>query len=342
MSATGTEGRARRVAPEELRELHEAVASLREEIQTRFGSRFGSGLSPPRLARALRDEVRSRIATLDVMRLYEQLRRRVSVLGMDERSGEVDEFGFDELYLRRARPLLDFLYERWWRVRVSGMEYVPDPPRVLFVSNRSGVLPYDGLMLAHAVERGRPGHPRPRFLVADWLVGLPFAQPALARLGGVRACPENASRLLESGHPVIAFPEGQKGALKPFRERYRLQRFGRGGFVSLAIRHRVAIVPVAVVGAEEAHPILVRPTLLSRVIGLPLAVTPTFPHLGPFGLIPLPSQWVLVFGPAFRFDGVDLDRADDPLYVNRTRERIRSCVQSLVEDGLRQRSSVWS
>jgi 1-acyl-sn-glycerol-3-phosphate acyltransferase len=291
--------------------------------------------------RAVRDEVRARVAGLDVMRLYEDLRRHLSVLGMDERAAEVDEFGFDPLYLRRARPLLDFLYDRWWRVRVSGIENIPDPPRVLLVANHSGVVPYDGLMLSHAVERHHPRHPRPRFLVADWLVGLPFAQPLLARLGGVRACQENAARLLEAGRPVIAFPEGQKGALKPFRDRYRLQRFGRGGFVSLAIRHRVPVVPTAVVGAEEVHPILLRPGFLSRLLGVPLAVTPTFPHLGPLGIVPLPSQWVLLFGQPLEFKDVEPSRAEDPLYVNRTRERIRAAVQALLEEGLRQRRSVW-
>jgi 1-acyl-sn-glycerol-3-phosphate acyltransferase len=141
---------------------------------------------------------------------------------------------------------------------------------------------------------------------------------------------------------VVAFPEGQKGALKLFRDRYRLQRFGRGGFVSLAIEHGVPIVPTAVVGAEEVHPLLFRPQLLGRLLGAPLPVTATFPLLGPLGVIPLPSQWVVLFGEPFRFDAEALERADDPLYINRTRERIRNSVQALVEDGLRLRRSVWS
>jgi len=196
-------------------------------------------------------------------------------------------------------------------------------------------------MLAHAVEREVPRRERPRFMVADWLVTLPFVQPALARLGGVRACRENAERLLGSGESVVAFPEGQKGALKPFRERYRLQRFGRGGVVSLAVRLRATVVPVAVVGAEEAHPILMRPQLAERLLGVPIPITPTFPLLGPLGAVPLPSQWRIRFGVPLRFDGVAPERADDPLYVNRTREEIRGAIQALLDEEVRRRSGVF-
>ncbi|MEE8557316.1 MAG: lysophospholipid acyltransferase family protein [Myxococcota bacterium] len=335
---SGVEEESDSLGGRELRELQKAVAGLRQEIERRFGTPGEAG----RWIGQLRDETRSRVARMDVTRLFEEVRRRLSFLGMAERSAEVDEFGLDAAYLRQARPLLDFLYDRWWRVKEIGMEQIPDNPRVLFVANRSGILPYDGLMIAHAVERRAPDRVRPRFLVADWLVRLPFTQPILPRLGGVRACPENAARLLSSDTPLIVFPEGQKGALKPFRDRYQLQRFGRGGFVSLAIEHSVPIVPVAVVGAEEAHPLLFRPQLPSRLIGAPFPVTPTFPHLGPLGLIPLPSQWVLLFGEPFRFDAEARERAEDPLYINRTRQTIRSTVQHLVDEGLKLRRTVWS
>jgi 1-acyl-sn-glycerol-3-phosphate acyltransferase len=140
---------------------------------------------------------------------------------------------------------------------------------------------------------------------------------------------------------VVSFPEGQKGALKPFRERYRLQRFGRGGVVSLAVRRGCTVVPVAVVGAEEAHPILLRPQLVERLLGLPLPITPTFPLLGPLGAIPLPSQWRIRFGAPLRFDGVAPERADDPLYTNRTREEIRGAIQTLLDEEVRRRSGVF-
>jgi 1-acyl-sn-glycerol-3-phosphate acyltransferase len=327
--------------PAELAHLRAAVADLREQIDTRFGGRA-------RRARAAAGATASGgglsdwVGSLDPMQLFDELRGRLARLGMQPQAPEVDDFGLDREFLERVRPLLDFLYERWWRVEVVGAEHLPAEPACLYVANRSGILPYDGLMIAHAVEREGPRHERPRFLVADWLVTLPFAQPALARIGGVRACQENADRLLASGESVVAFPEGQKGALKPFRERYRLQRFGRGGAVSLAVRRRAMLVPVAVVGAEEAHPVLARPGLLERMLGVPLPVTPTFPHLGPLGLVPLPSRWRIRFGVPLRFGGVPPERADDPLYLNRTREEIRSAIQSLLEEEVRKRAGVFS
>ena len=136
-----------------------------------------------------------------------------------------------------------------------------------------------------------------RFLVADWLATLPFAQPWITRLGGVRACRENAERLLRTGRSVIAFPEGAKGAAKVFRQRYRVQRFGRGGVVRTALALGAPLVPVAVVGAEEAHPVLFKMETAARAVGLPfIPVTPTFPALGPLGVVPLPSKWSIAFG----------------------------------------------
>lgn len=279
----------------------------------------------------------------DWMSLVDEFRHRVSALGMVERSGAIDEFGMDEGALQRARSLHEFLFHRYWRVDVIGEENIPSEPGCLFVANRSGLLPYDGMMLAHIVERLHPLHPRPRFLVADWLITLPFVQPYLARLGGVRACRENADRLLRSGRSVIAFPEGAKGAAKVFGNRYRLQRFGRGGVVRAAIEDGVPLVPVAVVGAEEAHPILFKSHTIARSIGLPfIPVTPTFPLLGPLGLLPLPTKWVVNFGQPIHLGDGPQDAAADELLVSRLTEQLRERVQSLVDDALDMRESVWS
>ncbi len=197
-------------------------------------------------------------------------------------------------------------------------------------------------MVAHAVERLHPSRRRPRPLVADWLATLPFSQSRLARMGAVRACAENAERLLLSGQWVIAFPEGQKGSLKPFRERYRLQRFARGGFVPLAARLDAAIVPVAIVGAEETYPVLFEPRALRRLLGVPVPITPTFPLLGPLGIVPLPSQWRIRFGAPIRFDAAARERSRDPLFVNRTREQVRGLIQALLEEELPRRRSIFS
>lgn len=310
----------------ELEELDQALQDLRLEIQTRFADR-----APP--ARPWED--------VDWPALYAEVRRRLSTLGMVERSGKVDEFGMDEIVLGRARPLFELLFERYWRVDVSGLEDVPDPGPSLLVANRSGLLPYDGLMLAHALERD--GHQRPRFLVADWLVTLPFMQPFLARLGGVRACRENADRLLRSGRTVIAFPEGMKGAAKVFRERYQLKRFGRGGVVRVALENRVPLVPVGIVGAEEAHPILFKWHTPARAIGLPfIPVTPTFPAFGPLGAVPLPTKWIVRAGAPIPLDHLEADAANDELLIARLTEELRAKIQSLVDTALSDRESVWS
>lgn len=313
----------------DLRAVREALDDLRREIRTRF--------QPP-----VRSEARVAAPSSDWDVPFTRLRRRLATLGMRERSGEVDEFGMDESALRSARPLLDFLFDRYWRVRVHGVEQLPAQGPCLLVANCSGLLPYDGLMIGHAVERLGASGERLRFTVADWLVTLPFVQPQLARLGGVRACRENVERLLESGRFVAVFPEGVKGAAKVFRDRYRLQRFGRGGVIRVALECGVPLVPVGVVGAEEAHPILYKATAPARALGLPFVpVTPTFPLLGPLGVLPLPTQWVISFGAPVEFGELPPDAARDDLLLSRLTEDLRERIQALVDAGLRARASVW-
>jgi 1-acyl-sn-glycerol-3-phosphate acyltransferase len=306
--------------------LSRALDGLRRELRERVD--------------AAESAVSERVGSTDPFELFERLRRVAGTFGMEERSGEVDEFGLDEVACARARTLLGWLTERWWRVEAQGLDEVPRDRPVLFVANHSGLLPYDGLVLTHVLERetGR----RPRFLVADWLVTLPFAQPWLARVGGVRACRENAHRLLRRGHSVIAFPEGIKGAAKVFADRYRLQRFGRGGVIRVALEAGVPVVPVAVVGAEEAHPILFKLHTLARTAGLPFVpVTPTFPWLGPAGLVPLPSKWRLRFGAPLATDRLGPEAAADEVLVSRMTEELRGQIQSMVDGERRARGGVF-
>lgn len=318
-----TDSGAERLRPED--RLAEALQDLRDEIEARFPRAAGS--PAPRF---------------DPMDLFDEARRLLSTMGMTERSWEVDEFGLDRNSLERVQPLLEFLAERYWRIDVHGLEALGLPEPCLFVANRSGLLPYDGLMISHVVARRFPEAERPRFLVADWLVTLPFVQPFLARLGGVRACRENAERLLRAKRPVVAFPEGQKGAAKVFRERYRLQRFGRGGVVRVALAVGCPLVPVAVVGAEEAHPILFKVENLARMAGLPFVpVTPTFPLLGPLGVLPLPTKWSLQFGEPIETGHLGPEAARDELLVSRMTEEIRSEIQERVVQGLHARASIW-
>jgi len=309
------------------RELDEALAELREEIRARFGGRRAE------------EGVRAQV---DWMALFEELRRRAGAFGIVERSGEVDEFGADEVVLRRSRPLWDFLQDRWWRIEVEGLANLPERGPCLLVANRSGLLPYDGIMISHAIHRAHPAHPLPRFLVADWLITLPFMQPYLARIGGVRASRENAERLLRHGHWVVAFPEGVKGAAKLFRDRYRLQRFGRGGVIRLARDTGAPILPVAVVGAEEVHPVLFKAETVARSVGLPfLPVTPTFPWLGPAGLVPLPSKWTLRIGATLSLHGLGVDAVEDEILISRLNQELRAEIQAMLDDGVRARPSVF-
>ena len=304
--------------------LAEALAFLRSRLQDRFAP-AGDG-------------------DVDWMALFDAARRRFAqVGGMRDASGVVDDFGMDADAVASARPWLEFLYERWWRVEVSGDDAIPERAPCLFVANHSGLLPWDGLMIAEALARVTPGASRARFLVADWIATLPFAAPAITRLGGVRACRENAERLLRTGRSVIAFPEGAKGSAKVFRSRYRVQRFGRGGVVRTALAAQVPLVPVAVVGAEEAHPVLFKIESLARAVGLPFVpVTPTFPAFGPLGLVPLPSKWSIVFGEPIAVEEFGAEAADDETLVWRLTEDLRERIQTMLDAAVRRRRSVWS
>ncbi|MCH7598615.1 MAG: acyltransferase family protein [Myxococcales bacterium] len=278
--------------------------------------------------------------------LFDELRRWVGILGMVEQYPGVDDFGMEADYLKRLQPLFDFLYERYWRVQLTGDESLPSKGPVLFVSNRSGLLPWDGMMLSHAIDRSPVQLERPRFLVEDELLRLPFAQAQLARVGGVRACRENLDQLISRGHSVVVFPEGARGAARSFRDRYQVGRFGRGGAIRAAIENRIPLVPVGIVGAEEAYPRLGDTSTLGRLasrdLGLPvLPITPTFPLLGPLGLLPLPSKWVITIGEPISLLELEPDAANDDVSVSHLTEALREEVQRLVERGLEARSSTW-
>jgi 1-acyl-sn-glycerol-3-phosphate acyltransferase len=259
-------------------------------------------------------------------------------------SGDYDEdaWGFDEEFAAGLRPLLDFLYERWWRVQTSGVTNVPATGRAMLVANHAGTLPWDGTMISMAMQREHPMPRYPRFLVLDWAFTLPFVSVVMRKVGGVVASPYNASRLLEEDELVAVFPEGAKGAGKDFSERYRLQRFGRGGFVEIAIRAGAPIIPVAVVGSEEIYPKIAESRLLARAMGAPyFPITPTFPLLGPLGTIPLPSRWRIEFGEPIRTDTFGRDAADDRTLVFELSERVRDEIQRMVYENLVRRGSAF-
>jgi 1-acyl-sn-glycerol-3-phosphate acyltransferase len=211
---------------------------------------------------------------------------------------EVDEFGFDrELNAAVFMPAALALYRQWFRVRMRGLEHVPAVGPALIVANHSGVLPLDAIMLQAGLFADHPAHRNLRLLGADLVYELPGLADLARRSGHTRAAPDCAQRLLAAGELVGVFPEGFKGTGKPFSERYRLQRFGRGGFARTAITAGVPIIPCAIVGAEEIYPMLGNSAGAARLLGLPyFPLTPLFPWLGPLGAIPLPSNWIIEFG----------------------------------------------
>jgi len=268
--------------------------------------------------------------------------RKWGRLGMRNRSEEVDDFGFDPIYDQKVLPFLSFLYDKYFRVEAEGADKIPAEGRCLLVSNHSGTLPYDGVMLKTCVKREHPKHRDVRWLAEDFIFHFPFLGSATNRLGAVRACQENAERLLRQEALVAVFPEGVLGIGKLFKERYKLQRFGRGGFVKLCLRTQTPVIPVAVVGAEEANPMLARVTSFAKALGLPyIPVTPTFPLLGPLGLVPAPTKWKIVFGDPISFSEYGPESADDEILVGRLAERVRTTIQGMLDRAVGDRRSVW-
>jgi 1-acyl-sn-glycerol-3-phosphate acyltransferase len=260
-------------------------------------------------------------------------------LGMRGRSERVDDFGLDPTYEGRVQSALDALYDKYFRVEVTGAEHLPDDGAALLVCNHSGALPWDGVMLKTAVRRAHPNRRGLRWLIEDFTFHAPFLGAFLNRIGAVRACQENAQRLLSQDELLAVFPEGVKGIDKPYKERYQLQRFGRGGHVKLALRMGVPLIPVAIVGAEETYPLVGRVRTFSKALGLPfIPVTPTFPLLGPLGLVPLPSRWHIAIGEPIReLEALDPAAATDAVLVNELNERVRNGVGGLLQDALRAR-----
>ena len=258
------------------------------------------------------------------------------------RSEEVDDFGLDPSFEQRVKPVVEFLYRSYFRTTAEGIDHIPAEGRCIVVANHSGALPLDGLMLRAALRIEHKQKRDLRWLAEDFVYYLPFAGVFMNRVGAVRACPENAERLLEKESIVGVFPEGVHGIKKLFQDRYRLQRFGRGGYIRLCLRMRAPIVPCAIIGAEESSPLLYRLEGLTELLGLPyFPITPTFPFLGPAGLLPAPTKWRMRFGEPINLDNYGPEAADDHVLVGRLSERVRSSIQAMLDSGLRERRSVW-
>ena len=253
----------------------------------------------------------------------------------------VDEYGFDaEVTDRFVMAALKPIAEKWFRIEVRGVDNIPAEGGALVVSNHSGTFPMDGLMTMSTVYEHTGRHLRP--LGADLVFRMPLVSQLARKTGATLACNEDAERMLSGGELVGVWPEGFKGIGKPFSERYKLQRFGRGGFVSAALRTGVPIVPLSVVGAEEIYPLVGNMPALARLLGVPyIPITPLFPWLGPLGLVPLPSKWLLEFGEPIRTDELEDSAAEDPMLVFNVTDQVRETIQQTLYTLLMERESVF-
>jgi 1-acyl-sn-glycerol-3-phosphate acyltransferase len=254
----------------------------------------------------------------------------------------VDEFGFDPQFTESFLPVFHTLYRDYWRVETTGLQHVPATGRALLVSNHAGVLPWDGTMIKTAVFSEHP-HPRHvRALVASTFMGMPVLSWFLRRTGQTVGHPDDTRRLLERDELVLVFPEGVRGTGKNFRERYRLRRFGRGGFVATAIRAGAPIIPVSVVGSEEIYPMVSDLPAVAKLFGLPyFPITPFFPWLGALGLIPLPSKWRIQFHPPIHVEEHPVKAADDQHLVMALADEVRATIQQGIYENLKLRRGVF-
>lgn len=254
----------------------------------------------------------------------------------------VDDFGFDPQWTESFLDAFMVLYRDYWRVETSGVEHVPAAGRALLVSNHAGVLPWDGTMIKTAVfaEHSHPRHVRA--LVASLFMGMPMLSWFLRRTGQTVGHPDDTRRLLERDELVLVFPEGVRGTGKKFKDRYRLRRFGRGGFVATAIRSGAPIIPVSVVGSEEIYPMVADLAPIAKFFGLPyFPITPFWPLLGPLGAIPLPSKWRIQFHAPIHVENHQPEAADDQNLVMALADEVRDVIQQGVYDNLKLRRGVF-
>lgn len=282
------------------------------------------------------DAVRNALAE-QIVNTAEFVRRRLSG------DYHVDDFGYDPHFAENVwLPILRPLFDKWFRVEVSGLENIPSTGGALVVANHAGVLPIDGLMTSVAVHDHHPAHRPLRMLAADLAFEMPLVGGVARKVGHTLACHPDAVRLLQDGEVAAVFPEGFKGIGKPFSERYKLQRFGRGGFVSAAMRTGAPIIPCSIVGSEEIYPKIGELGTLARLLGMPyFPVTPLFPHFGPLGLVPLPSKWYIEFGKPIVTDTYDAAAADDPMELFEVTDHVRETIQQTLYRLLAKRRNVF-
>jgi 1-acyl-sn-glycerol-3-phosphate acyltransferase len=250
----------------------------------------------------------------------------------------VDRFGMEPLAVRRQLLPGALLYKHYFRVQTHGIAQVPSG-RVLLIANHAGQLPFDGLMLSVAMLLEAEPPRLARALGEYWIPRLPFVSSAATKMGSLVGTPANCRKLLDAEECVMVFPEGVRGMNKPYRERYRLQRFGTG-FVRLALETKTPIVPVGIVGSEEQQPGLADVKPLARLLGMPaFPITLGFPWLGPLGILPLPVKYHIHFGEPLHLAGSASD--DDPT-TEANVGRVRAAIEELLAEGRAARRGIFA
>jgi 1-acyl-sn-glycerol-3-phosphate acyltransferase len=271
----------------------------------------------------------------------EQLRALLPATEVDR---DLDDWGRSERLVSALDPLLNFYYRYWFRVDAEGVANVPSEGGALLVGNHSGALPPDAPMIMQAI-RNEHRASRPLHILGEhWFKGFPAVSAFMNKIGVVPAHPANAQRLLaDEGGLALVFPEGMKGTRKVLWQRYRLRRFGRGGFVRTALRARVPIVPIALVGGEEAMPIFAHMRLVQRMTGLLYApFNHAFPHFGPLAaLMYMPAKFRIRFLDPIDIPSMPADTIDDAAAVQTIAEEIRARIQISLDEMLAERRSVW-
>jgi 1-acyl-sn-glycerol-3-phosphate acyltransferase len=288
------------------------------------------------LVRALRD-LGGALLPLSVRELETELRDRLKKVPTRLNDFGYDPYGMHPATVRRQMILPVLLYRYWFRVETAGIEQVP-PGRALLIANHAGQLPFDGAMLGVAMLMEAEPPRIVRAMGEYWIPRLPWVSVAAVRSGAMVGTPDNCRAMLEADECVAAFPEGVRGMNQTFDQRYKLQRFG-SGFMRLALETETPIVPVAIVGSEEQQPGLANLEGLARLLGMPaFPITPTFPWLGPLGLLPLPVHYHILFGEPMRFRGSAMDE-DNAIEANV--EEVRDAIAVLLARGRRRRRGVF-
>jgi len=271
-------------------------------------------------------------------RLPAEIERKIDSIRINTVNEEgFDEFGFSRESLKAFAPIALFLYEKWFRTEVIGIENVPSSGPALIIPNHSGQLPLDGMMISVAAMKYLDPPRMPRAMVERWFPTLPLVSVFFSRVGQVVGVTQNAERLLDNGELVLIFPEGARGSGKTWDKRYKVQRF-TPGFMELAIKYKAPIIPTAVIGGEEQAPSFVNVEPLAKKLGFPyFPITPTFPWLGLLGFVPLPSRYHIYFGPPMDFSGFG-DDLSEPDRISEHVERVRATVQNMVNEGLKKRT----